>query len=144
MKYEFHVGDYVETKDGDIGLITEIDTDEDSFWYGSSYWYCTSSRGPRHEKRTYIIPDGTDADMARIFNRIGQYDFTKQAEDKNNDKIEPLCEEYTKSFPVCEVTNMGYTSECYSFDLGVVGKKINELVEVVNSLEEKVHGMAQS
>lgn len=131
MKYEFHVGDYVETKDGDIGLITEIDTDEDSFWYGSSYWYCTSSRGPRIEKRTYIIPDGTDADMARIFTRIGQYEFTE----KNDNKIEPLCEEYTKSLPICEITTIGNNSECRSIDIGVVGKKINELIEAVNRLE---------
>ena len=82
----------------------------------------------------YFIPIKFD----NCFNRIGQYDFTKKADDKNEGKIEPLCEEYTKSFPICEVTNMGgYTSECYSFDLGVVGKKINELVEAVNELRNK-------
>lgn len=118
MKYEFHVGDYVETKDGDTGFITEIDTDEDSFWYGSSYWYCTSSRGPRHEKRTYIIPDGTDADMARIFNRIGQYDFTE----KNDNKIEPLIVKQ-------------YNDYCNN---KLMWDKINELIDAVNQLREKV------
>ena len=127
MKYEFHVGDYVETKDGDIGFITEIDTDEDSFWYGSSYWYCTSSRSPRIEKRTYIIPDGTDADMARIFTRIGQYDFTK----KDENKIEPL----VKSWVLEDSDSKGE----YYFDSREVIKKINELVETVNRLEEKVN-----
>lgn len=82
--------------------------------------------------------------------KINQYDFTKKAEDKDNGKIEPLCEEYTKSFPICEVTNMGYTcevtnmgytSECSSIDMGVMGKKINELVKAVNRLEEKVNEM---
>lgn len=111
MKYEFHVGDYVETKDGDIGIITEVN---DVNTNGGSCWYCTSSRGPRTEKHTYIIPVGTDADMARVFNRIGQYDFTK----KDNDKIKPLPKEY---------------NDLYS--------KINELVEAVNQLEEKVNGM---
>ena len=73
--------------------------------------------------------------------KINQYDFTKKAEDKDNGKIEPLCEEYTKSFPICEVTNMGYASECSSIDMGVMGKKINELVKAVNRLEEKVNEM---
>lgn len=136
MNYKFHIGDYVETKDGDIGLITEIETDEDSFWYGSSYWYCTSSRGPRHEKRTYIIPDGTDVDMARIFNRIGQYDFTKKAEDKNECKIEPLVKSRL-------LETVDGEDKCY-FDSREVIEKINELVEGVNRLEEKVNGMAQS
>ena len=125
MKYKFHRGDYVETKDGDIGLITEIDTDEDSFWYGSSYWYCTSSRGPRIEKRTYIIPDGTDADMARIFTRIGQYDFTK----KDEDKIKPL----VKSWVLENANDKGE----YHFDSREIIKKINELVEAVNRLKSK-------
>jgi hypothetical protein len=111
MKYEFHVGDYVETKDGDIGIITEVN---DVNTNGGSCWYCTSSRGTRTEKHTYIIPVGTDVDMARVFKRIGQYDFTK----KDNDKIKPLPKEY---------------NDLYS--------KINELVEAVNQLEEKVNGM---
>lgn len=136
MKYEFHVGDYVESKDGDIGVITEVDTD------GSACWYCTSSKGPRTEKHTYVIPVGTEADMVRVFNRIGQYDFTK----KDEGKIEPLSDNYTESFPIFKtqdtVTGKTYKQECYSIDIGVVGKKINELVEAVNQLEEKANGMA--
>ena len=132
MKYEFHVGDYVESKDGDIGVITEVDTD------GSACWYCTSSKGPRTEKHTYVIPVGTEADMVRVFNRIGQYDFTK----KDEGKIEPLCEEYIKFFPIYKTTTTGNDLEWCGIDIGVVGKKINELVEVVNRLEEKVNEMA--
>lgn len=133
MKYEFHVGDYVETKNDARGYIEDVN---------ELIWRCTQSSNDYMyvAGRPYFIPVEFDS----RFNRIGQYDFTKKAEDKNDDKIEPLCEEYTKSFPICEVTNMGYTSECYSFDLGVVGKKINELVDVINRLEEKVSEMAQS
>ncbi len=47
----------------------------------------------------------------RYFNRIGQYDFTKK-----DDKIKPLPKEY---------------NDLYS--------KINELVDAVNRLEEKVN-----
>lgn len=133
MKYEFHVGDYVETKDGDIGVITKVDTG------GLSYWYCTNGNGFRIETHTYIIPVGIDADMARVYNRIGQYDFTK----KDEGKIEPLSDNYTKSFPIFKiqdtVTGKNYKQECYSIDTGIMGKKINELVEVVNRLEEKVN-----
>lgn len=133
MKYEFHVGDYVETKNDARGYVEDVD---------ELIWRCTqSSTDYRYVVgKPYFLPVGFDS----CFNRIGQYDFTKKAEDKDNGKIEPLCEEYTKSFPICEVTNIGYTSECYSFDLGVVGKKINELVDAINHLEEKVDGMAQS
>lgn len=133
MKYEFHVGDYVETKNDARGYVEDVD---------ELIWRCTqSSNDYRYVVgNPYFIPVGFDS----CFNRIGQYDFTKKAEDKDNGKIEPLCEEYTKSFPICEVTNMGYTSECYSFDLGVVGKKINELVDAINHLEEKVNEMAKS
>lgn len=133
MKYEFHVGDYVETENDAKGYVEDVD---------ELIWRCTQgSNDYRYAVgHPYFIP----VDFDSRFSRIGQYDFTKKAEDKDDNKIEPLCEEYTKSFPICEVTNMGYTSECYSFDLGVVGKKINELVDAINHLEEKVNGMAQS
>lgn len=136
MKYEFHVGDYVETKDGDIGFISEINTDEDTLWYGGFYWYCTSGRGPRTKKDTYIIPNRPDVDMTKFFNRIGQYDFTKKAEDKDDNKIEPLVKSRL-------LETVDGEDECY-FDSREVIEKINELVEGVNRLEKKVNGMAQS
>lgn len=126
MDYQFHVGDYVETKDGDIGVITEVNTDDSSLWYGSACWYCTSSRGLRTEKCTYVIPDGTDVDMARIYNRIGQYNFTK----KNEGKIEPL----VKSWVLGNVDSRGE----YYFDHREIIKKIKELIEVVNQLGEEI------
>lgn len=119
MKYKFHVGDYVETKDGDIGFISEINTDEDTLRFGGFYWYCTSGRGPRIEKDTYVIPDRPDVDMTKIFNRIGQYDFTKKVEDKDADKIEPL---------ICKQTNDYCNSE-------LMWNKINELIDAVNRLK---------
>ena len=137
MKYEFHVGDYVEDVTGRIGYIC-------------SFCKCNFCK-KRGFYEPHVMYSNGDCDYITVYEyekgfpsykRIGQYDFTKKAEDKDNGKIEPLCEEYTKSFPICEVTNMGgYTSECYSFDLGVVGKKINELVDAINHLEEKVNEM---
>lgn len=135
MKYEFHVGDYVEDVTGRIGYIC-------------SFCKCNFCK-KRGFYEPHVMYSNGDCDYITVYEyekgfpsykRIGQYEFTE----KNDNKIEPLREEYTKSFPICEVTNMGYTSECYSFDLGVVGKKINELIEAVNRLKEKVDGMAQS
>lgn len=61
-----------------------------------------------------------DEEPHRFFNRIGQYDFTK----KDEGKIELLA---------CE-TASDYSNE-------KLRKKINELVEAVNRLEEKVNEM---
>lgn len=124
MKYEFHVGDYVETKDGAKGYVKDLK----SLW-----WVCTVAANGYTPGLAYSIIGASNNKMSEFFNRIGQYDFTK----KDKSKIEPLCEEYTKSFPVCEITTMGYTSECSSIDIGIMGKKINELVETVNELRNK-------
>lgn len=142
MNYEFHKGDYVETKDGRVGYIIEVAFSPVAFYSEAKRW--CSMRIMRRQNDFIISFEGTEDLIPDKFNRIGQYDFTKKADDKDEGKIEPLCEEYTKSFPICETTNMGYTSECYRFDLGVVGKKINELIEAVNRLKKKVNGMAQS
>lgn len=125
MKYEFHAGDYVETVEGKKGYLSRYQVLND----GHIAFYV-------QYKNEKIYPCDVREDGLRYrFVRIGQYDFTK----KDEGKIEPLCEEYTKSFPVCEITTMGYTSECSSIDMGVMGNKINELVEAVNRLEEKVN-----
>ena len=102
MKYKIYVGDYVETVGGFVGWVCQ--TREDGhIWVANKdvASFC------------YRIPE----DLG-YFKRIGQYDFTK----KNEGRIEPLGEEYTKSFT-----------------LGTIGRKINELVEAVNRLEEKVN-----
>lgn len=136
MKYEFHVGDYVA--------------------------YVANGKMYKGYVRKYICPpfsneycfifqwdDGTQLgwsgrieELPHNFVRIGQYDFTK----KNEDKIEPLSDNYTESFPIFKtqnsVTRKTYKQECYSIDIGVMSKKINELVDAVNRLEEKVNGMA--
>lgn len=98
MKYEFHVGDYVEMIDGFVGWVRQ--TREGFIWVANKEVSSCS----------YHIPEDLDC-----FKRIGQYDFTK----KDEGRIEPLGEEYTKSFT-----------------LGTISRKINELVEVVNRLKD--------
>ena len=126
MKYEFHVGDYVETKCGHIGYISKIN----QLSNGHDILYICYTDG-----KTFPC-DVADKDVEYSFNRIGQYDFTKKGEGK----IEPLAEEYIKSFPIYKTTTTGNDSEWRSIDIGAVSKKINELVEAVNRLEEKVNG----
>lgn len=124
MKYEFHVGDYVETVGGSIGWVSYVDRNYITIKYNEGF-----ISGP------WSIPE-----EQYHFKRIGQYDFTK----KDEGKIEPLCEEYTKSFPICKTTTTGNDLNWRSIDIGAVSRKINELVDAVNRLEEKVNGMAQN
>ena len=129
MKYEFHRGDYVETKTGTIGFVCS------TTYVGGEYpcWMPTklSSIDIRDDlyslNNFYFI---IDEDVERRFNRIGKYDFAKKAEDKDEGKIEPLVKSHL-------LGNDDSESECY-FDSREVIKKINELVEAVNRLEEKV------
>ena len=118
MKYEFDVGDYVETKDGDVGVVTKVNM--------LPCWYCTYGEGPRTKAQEYVIPVGTDVDMARVYNRIGQYDFTK----KDEGKIKPL--DYTERF----IRNSTVDTTLISYM-----KKINELVNAVNELRAAQEGV---
>nr|DAO00757.1 MAG TPA: hypothetical protein [Caudoviricetes sp.] len=122
MKYEFHVGDYVEDVTGRIGYINSICQCE----------YC-KARGFYEPRVTY-----TDGDKDCItayeceqgfpyYKRIGQYDFTKKDNDKDEGKIEPL----VKSWILEDSDGKGE----YHFDSREAIKKINELVDVINELK---------
>lgn len=145
MKYEFHVGDYVETKDGKVGYVANaaytkmkngcLFMDGDVFHDIAIVYYKTKDIvGEFHGKQS-SIPD--------YFNRIGQYDFTK----KDAGKIEHLL--ITKNISIyCGDGNTNSPSDYKTvFEQdelnGKVISKINELVEAVNQLKEKVNGLAQ-
>lgn len=114
MKYEFHVGDYVETVGGFVGWVSRI-RDDDYIWVTNKNIASCSYRMP--EELEYFV-------------RIGQYDFTK----KDEDKIKPL----VNSWILEDADSKGE----YHFDSREVIEKINELVEVVNRLEKKANEMA--
>ena len=124
MKYKFHVGDYVELKDGRYGYITEI--------LCSTFQFHLIGLNPKLIIMQYPLYDSYCL-YSNNFNRIGQYDFTK----KDEGKIEPLCEEYIKFFPIYKTTTTGNDLEWCGIDIGVVGKKINELVDAVNELRKE-------
>lgn len=117
MKYEFHVGDYVAyVANGKMykGYVREY------MHPAFSNVYCFVFQW---DDGTQLGWSGNIQELPHNFVRIGLYDFTK----KDEGKIEPLA---------CETAN-DYSNE-------KLRKKINELVEAVNRLEEKVNGMAQS
>lgn len=68
MKYEFHVGDYVELKDGRHGYITEI--------LCSTFQFHLIGLNPKLIIMQYPLYDSYCL-YSNNFNRIGQYDFTK-------------------------------------------------------------------
>ena len=126
MKYEFHKGDYVETKDGRVGYIIEV-----AFSNEVERW--CSMRIMRRQNDFVISFEGTEDLIPEKFNRIGKYDFTKKADDKDEGKIEPLVKSRL-------LETVDGEDECY-FDSREVIEKINELVEGVNRLEKKVNGV---
>lgn len=129
MKYEFHVGDYVETSGGHEGYILKYNCFSDEFPVA---WYLTVYHKEYGHSTVYEVYEDR---FPAFFNRIGQYDFTN----KDKGEIEPLCEEYTKSFPICKTTTAKNGLEWRSIDIGAVGKKINELVEAVNSIKKEIN-----
>lgn len=120
MKYEFHVGDYVETKNDARGYVGDVD---------EMIWQCTQNSNDYMYAAgyTYHIPV---EELNGCFNRIGQYDFTK----KDEGKIEPL----VKSWILEDADSKGE----YYFDSREIIKKINELVDAVNRLKGKVSNQA--
>lgn len=130
MKYEFHVGDYVEKTNGRIGYIDSICQCKYCKALGFYEPYVIYTGGDGGYITAYESKNGFPE-----YKRIGQYDFTKIDEGK----IEPLCEEYTKNFPLCKTTTTENDSEWRSIDLGAINKKINELVNAVNSIREELN-----
>lgn len=87
MKYNFDAGDYVETKGGSKGYISNPKT---------MWWTCTCEGSDGYnEGLSYTVAGLEKNNLAFFYNRIGSYDFTK----KNiPNRIKPLDREYTKSF----------------------------------------------
>ena len=128
MKYEFHVGDYVETKDGRVGYITQV-----AFSNEVKRW--CSMRIMRRQNDFIISFEGNEDLIPDKFNRIGQYDFTKK------DKVQPLLiNKHTNMYCGNEKTNStsDYKTVFEQDELNdKVIAKINELVEAVNELRNK-------
>ena len=108
MNYEFHVGDYVETRDGKVGYI---------YYFRPNVLVFKMPDGEQHAIDTDVLDWGNHPE--NVFKRIGAYDFTK----KEKKRIEQL--DYI-------VTETGTI-----YQLSALKNKINELVDAVNKLMEK-------
>ena len=71
MKYEFHVGDYVETLDGKIGYI---------YYFRPNVLVFKTPDGGQYEISTDVLD--WSGHPENVFNRIGAYDFTKKEKNK--------------------------------------------------------------
>lgn len=116
MEYEFHVGDYVETKASSFGYISCADNDE-------VLWYCMHDADGHRAGEEYYVAGIENDELARYYNRIGQYDFTKPEQPKEIEKLERVAKEN-----VWNERSGGW--------LYVQQEKINELVDAVNELRK--------
>lgn len=114
MKYEFHAGDYVETKDGRVGYITHVAVNAEPI----EYYFMQIMR----KENDYAVHfEGSEDLIPKKFNRIGQYDFTMVSKVREH-TIEKL---YTQ----------GYLSP------QTVAATVNELVDAVNELRAAQKGV---
>ena len=133
MKYEFHVGDYVETKDGRIGYITKICHCEVCKDRGFYEPYVRYDDGEEEYITVHEVEHFQD-----FYNRIGQYDFTKPEQPK---EIGRLPDDIRATFVINDkhghlqqyAGNNKWSYMCYPKEFI---DKINELVDAVNELKE--------
>ena len=114
MNYEFHVGDYVETRDGKVGYI---------YYFRPNVLVFKTQDGGQYEISTDVLD--WSGHPENVFKRIGAYDFTK----KEKKRIARLSED--DSWLTFRNTNKANVNLCY------IIKRINELVDAVNLLLDK-------
>ena len=126
MNYEFHVGDYVETRDGKVGYI---------YYFRPNVLVFKTPDGRQYEISTDVLD--WSGHPENVFKRIGTYDFTK----KEKKKIENLIINKTVlQYTGDGTSNTGadYTAvyDNTKFQDKMIDK-INELVDAVNLLLDK-------
>ena len=126
MNYEFHVGDYVEKRKGDVGWVTSV-TDDNIVW-------------ETNDGKTYVmkvaILNRVQCPEA-LFVRIGAYDFTKKEKKKIEQlekdlPVEGKCKD--KKVMIKQYLDDGYYTLVYNDKMI---DKINEIVDAVNLLMDK-------
>ena len=118
MNYEFHVGDYVETRDGKVGYI---------YYFRPNVLVFKTQDGGQYEISTDVLD--WSGHPENVFKRIGAYDFTK----KEKKKIEPISD-CNKHIFANSIRSDNHLVRVVSDD---ILNKINELVNVVNKLMDK-------
>lgn len=110
MKYEIHIGDYAETRNGEVGFIQEVAFSDDPIRW-------CSLRIMRSQRDEILVYEGRENMIPDRFKRIGRYSFAAQ------DVVKPLdyTERFIRNAPLNDV-NM------------IFMRKINELVAAVNAM----------
>ena len=131
MDYEFHVGDYVETVDGETGYIIGICD-------------CSSCKDRGFNEPIWRKSNSNDTDYITCYEylngfkgykRIGKYNFTEKSK-----KITKLTSPFVtavidgKENSVCSIKTYGVQ---INFNVKEFTDKINELIDAVNELREK-------
>ena len=78
MNYEFHVGDYVETRDGKVGYI---------YCFRPNVLVFKTQDGGQYEISTDVLD--WSGHPENVFKRIGPYDFTKKEKKKIENITKP-------------------------------------------------------
>ena len=140
MKYEFHVGDYVETKDGRVGYLTGIS----QYWSKSCNCWGINLIGKvrKGETETEFNIDIAQSSIWRYFKRIGNIGECDSVKIKQSKEIERLPDDLLARFELPDGKMM--TMKTYTNSKDFVGasysreliNKINELVDAVNELKE--------
>ena len=78
MNYEFHVGDYVETRDGKVGYI---------YYFRPDVLVFKTPDGGQYEISANVID--WSGHPENVFKRIGAYDFTKKEKKKIENITKP-------------------------------------------------------
>ena len=78
MKYEFHVGDYVERVDGKVGYI---------YYVRPNVLVFKTPDGGQYEISTDVLD--WSGHPENVFKRIGAYDFTKKEKKKIKNLVKP-------------------------------------------------------
>ena len=118
MNYEFHVGDYVETRDRKVGYI---------YYFRPNVLVFKTQDGEQYEISTDVLD--WSGHPENVFKRIGKYDFTK----KEKKKIEPISD-CNKHIFANAIRSDNHLVRVVSDD---ILNKINELVDAVNKLMDK-------
>ena len=126
MNYEFHVGDYIENRKGDVGWVTSV-TDEKIVW-------------ETNDGKTYVmqVPILNRVQYPEaLFVRIGAYNFTKKEKKKIEQlekdlPVEGKCKD--KKVMIKQHLDDGYYTVVYNDKMI---DKINEIVDAVNFLLDK-------
>ena len=118
MNYEFHVGDYVETRDGKVGYI---------YYFRPNVLVFKTQDGGQYEISTDVLD--WSGHPENVFKRIGSYNFTK----KEKKKIEPISD-CNKHIFANAIKSDNHLVRVVIDD---IWNKINELVDAVNKLMDK-------